>query len=104
MSGWLTLSRNLPDMTLTVWQNQCVSSTLPLAVLRPEATRATLWIVLAAGRAWTKRQQASVRQALAQAKGIVLVDNGVIAFLPSRSAASITRKLVALARSAAFRR
>jgi hypothetical protein len=104
LTGWLILARNLPERTLAVWQNQCESSAIPLAVLRPEATRATLWIVLAAERAWTRRQQALVRRALAQATGIVLTNNGVSAFLPSRWAAPITRKLIELARSAAVRR
>jgi hypothetical protein len=100
LRGWLILTRNLTDRTLTTWQRYCGSAGLPFAVLRPESTRATLWIVLAAGRVWTEWQQMLVRQALPQASGIVLTNNVVMAFLPSQVAVSITRQLVALARSA----
>ena len=54
LRGWLILTRNLTDRTLTTWQRYCGSAGLPFAVLRPESTRATLWIVLAAGRVWTE--------------------------------------------------
>jgi hypothetical protein len=104
LTGWLILGRDLPETTLAVWQNRCESSAMPLAVLQPEATRATVWIFLTAERAWTRRQQALVERALAQATGVVLTNNGVSAFLPPRLAVPITRKLVALARSAAVRR
>jgi hypothetical protein len=35
---------------------------MPFAVLRPEATRAIVWIFLAVEREWTRRQQALVRR------------------------------------------
>lgn len=94
--GWLTLTREVGDRALEQWQDDCARYGRPFAVVRPETTRVSIWFVLAVGREWSAIERGVVTSTLADAKGFILSDNAVRAFVEPGMESRLMRKLTAL--------
>jgi hypothetical protein len=94
-NGWLTLTPNIGDRALTVWQHECESSGKAFAVIRLEPKRASFWFLLTNGREWNQTQQARIHAALSAAIGYVVTSNSIRAFAPLGSECDTMRRLLA---------
>jgi hypothetical protein len=98
--GWLTLSRELGDAALALWQRQCLRAGWPFAAVRPDLRRATVWIALPSGREWSGVEWRMARDILMEATGVVLHSEGVRAFLAPGMEENVMPRLIALALAA----
>jgi hypothetical protein len=92
--GWLTLTPEIGDTILTLWQRECERFAQPFAVIRVEPDRATLWFVLAPGREWDDVEQRRINAALAGAKGFVVTPNHARVFSEPGTAVVLMRELL----------
>ncbi|MGH7842196.1 MAG: hypothetical protein ACREQT_11845 [Candidatus Binataceae bacterium] len=93
-NGWLTVTSDVGERVLARWQHECARLGRPLAMIRPEPKRATLWFVPTSGRDWTSEEQACLRTVLADSTGFILTGNQARAFAPLGAAATLMLRLL----------
>ena len=96
--GWLKLTPELSPATLTIWQNLCERAQWPFAVVRPEPTRAIMWLILQPGREWTEQELQHAHGVLSKATGAILTSGSARSFLKPADVPPVMRELVSLAR------
>lgn len=102
INGWLTLTSELSDTALAAWQRYCLLARRPFVVIRPEPSRATLWLALPPEREWSVRERDMVADTLIGASGVVLHSAGVRAFLKLNMEKTVATRLIALALAASM--
>ena len=76
-TGWLTLTREVNDQVVALWQRECERYGRPLAMVRCETRRVCIWFFLAAGREWTRAERDLLDLALAGIRNCVVTSNSV---------------------------
>jgi hypothetical protein len=93
-NGWLTLTPEIGDQAIALWQHDCERLGRPLAMLRLEPRRASLWFWLTPGREFTREEQARVHEALAGSTGFIVTSDNVRAFAVLGAEQEVMRKLL----------
>jgi hypothetical protein len=94
-TGWLTLTREVNDQAVALWQHECEREGRPLAMVRQETRRVSIWFFLAAGREWTRAERELLDLALAGIRNCIVTCNSVRGFAEPGTEAALMRKLLA---------